>query len=61
MAMSGIMQRMTRVSSQPCTKATMRERRKVPTKKNIIPIFSPIPSWSLFRSLDKMADENKHK
>ncbi len=43
---------MTRVSSQPWTKALMRLATKMVTKKMNMPIFSPIPSCSLFKSLD---------
>ena len=48
----GIMERRSRVSCQPCRKAFRMERTKVETRKQSIPIFSPIPSCSLFRSLD---------
>lgn len=42
---------MTSVSSQPWTNALIRLAMNVTKKNTNIPIFSPMPSWSLFRSL----------
>jgi len=44
---------MTKVSFHPLTKARTILATKVPKKKMNIPIFSPMPSWSLIRSLSK--------
>ena len=43
--------RMTRVSSQPWTKALTMLAAKMVMKNRNMPIFSPMPSCNLFRSL----------
>lgn len=42
----------TRVSFQPLKKAMMDDVTKVSTKNRNSPIFSPMPSWILSRSLE---------
>ena len=39
-------EKMTRVSSQPCTKAFTSEVTKIVMKKRNMPIFSPMPSYT---------------
>ena len=51
-ANSGKTDMMTRVSSQPCMKAFTKHATKVTKKNTNIPIFSPMPSCSLFKSLE---------
>jgi hypothetical protein len=52
--------KMTSVSSQPWMKALKMLATKMVMKKMNMPIFSPMPSCSLFRSLQKVMDHVKH-
>ena len=49
--LTGMAARMTRVSSHPWMKALMMLAKKMVMKKMNMPIFSPIPSCNLFKSL----------
>ena len=59
MPIIGIIESKMIVSSQPLLNAVTMERMKVERKKQSIPIFSPIPSCSLLRSLDRQVLSNK--
>lgn len=53
MCLTGMADMMTRVSSQPWMKALIKLAKKIVTKNRNIPIFSPMPSCSLLRSLNE--------